>query len=133
MGRLTRRKAISGRVSEEVHRELRGIARAEGRSVSEVLARLAEQGVRMRRFPGLVFIDGPGGPRAHLAGTGFDAWELVALFRAYGGDVARLLRDHPALERRELELALEYAKAYPEEIDQFIADNEAQARGLAPV
>jgi uncharacterized protein (DUF433 family) len=82
----------------------------------------------MRRFPGIVFIDGPQGRRAHLAGTGFDVWEAVALHRAYGGDVARLLDDHPGLERREMEIALAYAAAHRDEIDTLIAENEQAAQ-----
>lgn len=87
----------------------------------------------MRRFPGLVFIDGPRGRRAHLAGTGFDVWEVVALYRAYGGEADRLLRDHPALERRELEMAVAFARAYPEEIDEVIVDNERQTQQYARI
>jgi uncharacterized protein (DUF433 family) len=82
----------------------------------------------MRRLPGIVFIDGPQGRRAHLAGTGFDVWEVVALYKAYGGDAARLLSDHPGLERRELEIALAYAAAYRDEIDTLIAENEQAAQ-----
>lgn len=133
MARRRQTKAVSGRVAEEVTRELRAIARAEGRTVSQVLARFVDEGIRMRRFPGIVFIDGPGGRRAHLAGTGFDVWEIVALFRAYREDAARLLGDHPALERRDLGGAVAYARAYPEEIDQLIADNERHAQMLAHI
>jgi uncharacterized protein (DUF433 family) len=133
MPRLKQRRAVSARVAEEITRELQAIARAEGRTVSQVLARLADQGIRMRRFPGIVFIEGPRGRRAHLAGTGFDVWEIVALYRAYGEDAPRLLSDHPALERRELELAIAYAQAYRDEIDQLIAENEQQIRMPARV
>ncbi len=108
-------------------RALQEIARAEGRTVSQVLARLVDEGVRMRRFPGIIFNDGLRGRRAHCAGTGFDVWEVIALYRAYGEDAARLLRDHPALERRELEVAVAYAAAYRDEINQLIAENEHQA------
>ncbi len=124
--RRKQRRAVSGRLAEDVMRELQAIARAESRTVSQVLARFVEEGIRMRRFPGIVFIDGPQGRRAHVAGTGFDVWEVVALYRAYGGDVDRLLQDHPILDRRELELAAAYAKAYPQEVDHLIVDNEQQ-------
>jgi len=110
-------------------RALQEIARAEGRTISQVLARLVDEGVRMRRFPGIIFSDSLRGRRAHCAGTGFDVWEVIALYRAYGEDAARLLKDHPALERRELEVAVAYAAAYRDEIDQLIAENEHQAEG----
>ncbi len=128
MPKMGQRRAVSGRVPPEVARELRAVARQEGRTFSQVLARLLEEGLRMRRFPGIAFIDGPQGRRAHLAGTGFDVWEVVALYRAYGEDAARLFGDHPGLERRELEIALAYAAAYHDEIDTLIAENEQAAQ-----
>jgi len=118
------RKPISGRVSEENERQLRALARQERRTVSQVLARLVEEGLRMRRHPGITFVDGPQGRRAHLAGTGFDVWEVVALHRAYEGDVARLLGDHPGLDRREIEIAVAYGEAHSDEIDGFLNEND---------
>lgn len=116
----------------EVERELRAVARQEGRTSSQVLARLIDEGLRVRRFPGITFVDGPGGRRAHLAGTGFDVWEVIALYRAYGEDGARLLGDHHGLERRDLEIALAYAAAHRDEIDGVIAENERTGRMSAP-
>ncbi|MBM3471502.1 MAG: hypothetical protein FJX73_12040 [Armatimonadetes bacterium] len=118
------RKPISGRVSEENERQLRALARQERRTVSQVLARLVEEGLRMRRHPGITFVDGPQGRRAHLAGTGFDVWEVVALHRAYEGDVARLLGDHSGLDRREIEIAVAYGEAHRDEIDGFLTEND---------
>ncbi len=124
MVRRGRVRAVSGRLTEEAARELRAIAQAEGRTVSQVLSRFVDEGIRMRRFPGIIFVDGPRGRRAHVAGTGFDVWETIALHRAYRGDAVRLLKDHPGLARRDLDLAISYARAYPDEIEPLIAQNE---------
>lgn len=76
----------------------------------------------MQRFPGIIFIEGPAGRRAHLAGTGLDAWEVIQLLREYGS--ASTLREHfPRLSPIAIQVAEAYAKAYPEEIEAFLALN----------
>lgn len=134
MARDRKVRTVSGRVTERAAQQLQTIARTEGRTVSQVLSRFIEEGLRMQRLPGVVFVDGPRGRRAHVAGTGLDVWEIVALSRAYSGDAARLLKDHPGIARRDLDLADSYARAYPDEIDALIAENEqAEALGAPAV
>lgn len=123
---------VSARIPADVQDELLAMARVEGRTISQMLARLVDEGIRMRRFPGIVFAYGPAGRRAHLAGTGLDVWEAVGLYRAYGQDASRLVGDHPILVPPALELSLAYARAYPDEIEQALADNARQAQTYAP-
>jgi len=77
----------------------------------------------MRRFPGIVFVEGPVGPVAHVAGTGLDVWEIVALVRAYGS-VDRVLEAFPHLPAPAVHTALAYAEEYREEIEEAIRENE---------
>ncbi|MBI4280398.1 MAG: hypothetical protein HY660_18245 [Armatimonadetes bacterium] len=112
--------------------ELEAIARAEGRTVSQVLSRLVDEALRMRRFPGIIFADGPAGRRAHLAGTAFDVWELIWLLRSYEDKAKALLRDFPPLDSRHIEMARRYAEAFADEIDAMIKMNETIAERHVP-
>jgi uncharacterized protein (DUF433 family) len=80
-----------------------------------VIDDLLEEALRSRRFPGVVFVDGPAGRRAHLAGTGLDVWEIVELANEYGSPEA-VIRAFPRLAGAAIEAALAYAREYPEEI-----------------
>ena len=78
----------------------------------------------MRRAPGIVFADGPAGRRAVVAGSGLDVWEVVATWRAGGGDWEDLRTDYPWLAEPQLRAALAYYELYPAEIDARLAREE---------
>jgi hypothetical protein len=46
--------------------------------------------VRMRRAPGIVFVDGRTGRRPVIAGTGLEAWKGIASWKAAGQVESRL-------------------------------------------
>src|SRR4249920_2023064 len=50
--------------------------------------RCVEEGLRTDEHPLIRFADGPAGRRARLAGTGKDAWEIIAAVRDNDGDAA---------------------------------------------
>jgi uncharacterized protein (DUF433 family) len=74
------------------------------------------------RFPGITFVTGPAGLRAHLAGTGLDVWEIVAAHRAHAGSDAAVLERLPQLSERQLRLALAYYRDRQEEIDSILRE-----------
>ncbi len=78
--------------------------------------------VRMQQYPGIVFVDGPAGRRAHLAGTGLDVWEVIELLQEYGS-VSALCKQFPRLSSMSVRIAQAYEEAYPEEIKAFRASN----------
>jgi hypothetical protein len=80
----------------------------------------AQENEKMSRHPGVVFEGPPERRRASLAGSVFDVWEVVDLYRGKGRE--RLFSEHPISER-QLRLALAYYEAYPEEVDAFIEEN----------
>lgn len=71
----------------------------------------------MRRAPGVVFVDGPTGRRAVVAGSGIDVWEIVTTWRASGADFDALVDQYPWLTQTSLRGALSYYQLYPDEID----------------
>lgn len=113
------------RIQEKTLREIEEIARESGKDFSLVTNELLEEAVRMKRCPGIVFSEGTSGRRARIAGTGIEVWEIVASYESVGKDFARLSQAYHWLTEQQLMAALGYYRAYPEEIEQLIRQNEA--------
>lgn len=102
----------------------RRVSASPGATVSGLAQRLVDEGLRMAEHPGIVFQNGPSGPRATIT-FGPDVWELVKVVREIDerGETAveaaaELLNLSPAKVR----LGLDYYSAYPDEIDAEIAE-----------
>lgn len=85
---------------------------------------LLSEAVRMRRVPGIVFIDSRTGRRPMVAGTGLDVWELIAMWHAVGRDEAEFRAATGWLTEAQRRAALNYYVLYPDEIDQRLAAEE---------
>ena len=107
---------------EELQWEIDREMRLRGETFSEVATSLLREAVRMRRVPGIVFMDGPVGRRASIAGTGLDVWEVIATFKSVGEDRGRLETSYGWLPDWQLSAALAYYGLYPEEIDARIEE-----------
>lgn len=118
-------KARGVRVSEELDREIAREAGLRGKSWSATTAELLEEAVRMQRAPGVIFVTGPAGRRAVLAGTGLDVWEVVATWRDVGEGFDSLRMSYPWLTEPQLRAALAYYQLYPQEIDERFRREEA--------
>jgi uncharacterized protein (DUF433 family) len=105
------------RISDELDREISRESAERDRTWSAQAAELLEEAIRMRRAPGVVFVDGPAGRRAVVAGTGLDVWELVATWQATGESLGKLRKSYPWLTEVQLRSALSYYELYPGEID----------------
>ena len=112
------------RLPEDLQEEIEREMRLRGTTFSEVASSLLREAVRMRRVPGIVFMDGPVGRRASIAGTGLDVWEVIATFESVGEDRGRLEASYGWLSSRQLSAALAYYGLYPEEIDARIEEEE---------
>lgn len=78
--------------------------------------------LRLRCFPGIAFRGPEHDRRAWVLGTAFDVWEIVSGYRD-AGSLERLLAESH-LKERPARLALRYAEAYPDEIEQALKANE---------
>ena len=112
------------RLPEEIEKEIGREMRLRGATFSEVATSLLREAVRMRRAPGIVFMDGAGGRRAVIAGTGLDVWEVVSQFRETGESFEELKGCYPWLSEAQLSSALSYYELYPDEIDARIEREE---------
>ncbi len=96
-------------------------ARRTGRSRGAVVEALAAEALRMRLFPGVAFRGTDWERRAWVIGTALDVWQIVEAHRDIGS-VERMAEEGSASER-QIRLALDYYKMFPEEIDSAIAEN----------
>ena len=104
-------------------------AALEGVTVTSLVTSLLDEGLKTRRFPGIVFRDGPTGRRAAVSG-GPDVWEIVRAIRLADGEGEGRVRQvavDTGIAIGLLHLAVDYASAYPEEIDARIDSNERAA------
>lgn len=119
----TRVKGI--RITDELDREIARESTARERTWSALAAELLQEAIRMRRSPGIAFVDGAVGRRAVVAGTGLDVWEVIASWHACGRDFGKLRKGYPWLTEPQLRAALSYYELYPAEIDARL-EREAQ-------
>jgi len=112
---------FSLRLSPEILKEIRALAKQLARPSSYIVSTLIEEGLRQRRCPGILFTDGPAGRRATVAGSGIDVWEVIRLYHVCKEDVETLARALPQLSRRQLDAALHYYRCYPQEIEERLA------------
>src|SRR5690349_4476475 len=92
---------------------------------------------RMRRVPGIVFVDGATGRRARVAGSGIEVFEVAWVYRArQSWDGTREWFDR-ILTDEQLAAARAYYVAFPDEIDAIVDAmirdwEEYEARGGGP-
>lgn len=130
MAKVRSGEPISIRLRESVQEAIRSLARRARRPAAQVINDLLEEALRSRRFPGVVFVEGPAGRRAHMAGTGLDVWEVVELVNEYGSPEA-VIRSFPRLTRAAIRTTLAYAREYPEEIQVFLELNARSPEALS--
>lgn len=86
---------------------------------------LLDEAIRMRRAPGIAFVDGATGRRPVVAGTALGVWEVVATWHNVEWDMERLARSYSWLSEMQLRAALGYYRLHPDEIDARIEREEA--------
>lgn len=108
---------VSVRLDDALAERLRLRARAAGESLSDRLRRYAEEGARREEHPLITFRDGPTGRRAGLLG-GPDVWEVVLWLDDLKAepDPAAALAQESTLTAAQIDAALRYRSAYPDEI-----------------
>ena len=115
---------VSLRVSEDQAERLQRKARRLGRSPSETGAILLEESLRRDEFAFIDFRDSALGRQAHIQGSRLAVWMVVKFVRVCGGSVEKAAHDlqRPA---SQIQAALNYAKAFPGEIEEAIEDNDS--------
>ena len=125
-------RPTSFRLSEDLLERVDAEAVASGTSTTALVTSLLDEGLKSRRFPGIVFRSGPAGRRAALV-SGPDVWEIVrAISRTPGKGEQRLKKVavETGLVLDQVRLAVNFYSAYPEEVDARIAADEIAANEM---
>lgn len=109
------------RLSKSLETLVDNEARRTGRSRGAVVEALADEALRMRLFPGIAFRGSDWERRAWVIGTALDVWQIVEAHQDMGS-IERMAEGGSANER-QIRLALDYYRRFPEEIDDAIAEN----------
>jgi hypothetical protein len=115
---------ISMRLPIKSGQRLRRMASRHGWTPSDASARLVEEGLRRSEFGFIDFRDSADGRQACIQGSSLAVWEVMMLGRDYKGSVAKVAR-HLRWPEAKVQAAFNYAKAFPDEINSAIADNDA--------
>ena len=113
------------RIPEELEERIEEERRRRGDTDwSEEVVQLLDEAIRMRRAPGIIFVDGVSGRRAIVAGTGLEVWEVVAAWNSLDRDWEALRSSFSEITEVQLRAALSYYELYPDEIDERLGREE---------
>lgn len=124
-------RPTSLRLPDDVRTRLDDEGRRIASAPSSLAVVLIDEGLKMRRFAGIVFRDGPTGRRAGLA-NGPDVWEIVRDLKRHGadGDQISAVAEETGLSPEQVDLAADYYATFPDEIDDRIAADVRAAEEL---
>jgi hypothetical protein len=115
---------ISMRLPSQSGRRLKRMATRHGWTASDTSAKLVEEGLRRADFALIDFRDSPAGRQACLQGSSLAVWEVMLVAREYQNDAAKVAR-HLGWPEAKVRAAMNYAQAFPDEIDEALAENDA--------
>jgi uncharacterized protein (DUF433 family) len=122
--RTTRPVVISMRLPAESGKRLKRMANRHGWTPSDASARLVEEGLRRSEFAFIDFRDSAAGRQACIQGSTLAVWEVLLLVQSYKADVSAVAK-HLQWPKAKIQAAVNYAKAFPEEIEGAISENTA--------
>lgn len=120
------------RIRKETLQTLRERSHGSGEPIARLAERYIEEGLRADRHPGIFFREGPAGRRAVVVG-GPDVWEIVSAARSApekGEALVPALAERLGIGESKIRAAIRYYAEFPEEIDDWIAANDAEAERL---
>ena len=115
---------ISMRLPRESGKRLKRLANRHGWTASDTSARLVEEGLRRSEFAFIDFRDSAAGRQACLQGSTLAVWEVVLLVRSYKGKMESVA-EHLRWPLAKVQAAVNYAEAFPAEIEEALTENEA--------
>ena len=122
--RSTRSMVISMRLPAESGKRLKRMARQHGWTPSDASARLVEEALRRSEFGFIDFRDSPAGRQAYIQGSTLAVWEVMLLVHSYKQNVSAVAA-HLKWPEVKVRAAVNYAGAFPEEINATMSENEA--------
>lgn len=123
---MPKQQPTTVRLSPLTDELIRAEAKRTKRTKSAVLQAVADEGIRMRAFPGIGFKGEDARRRPCLIASGVSIWMVVEAHRDFGESIERMAAETD-LDEAQIRLALAYYERFPEEIDEAIADKERVA------
>jgi uncharacterized protein (DUF433 family) len=120
----THSMVISMRLPAASGKRLKRMANRHGWTASDASARLVEEGLRRSEFGFIDFRDSPAGRQACLQGSTLAVWEVMLLVDSYGMN-GSAVAEHLKWPHAKVQAAINYAAAFPDEINEAIAENQA--------
>ena len=116
-------QVVSLRLPDETAERLKVTARRTGRTLNEAASRSLEEWLRQEEFADSEFGNFNCERHACLKGA-LPIWQLIMVARDYEMDVDKTAA-HFRFPLHRVKAAFHYYEAYPQEIDQAVADNDA--------
>ena len=113
---------ISMRLPVASGNRLKRMANRYGWTPSDASARLVEEGLRRSEFAFIDFRDSAAGRQACIQGSSLAVWEVMLLVRSYQNDLTATAK-HLRWSVAKVQTAVNYAEAFPDEIDQALTEN----------
>lgn len=120
---MPKTSVVSSRLDPEQALRLSRMARHLGRTASETGALLIEEGLRRAEFAFIDFRDSAVGRQAYIQGSSLALWEVVWIARGYRNNVEKTAA-HLEMAPLKVRAALNYAKAFPDEIGAALREHE---------
>jgi uncharacterized protein (DUF433 family) len=117
---------VTVRVPPRLLKDLAAMASRRGLPPTVLARAYLDEGVRMDRYPGIVFRDRAGRRRAALAGRRLDVWQVIETWRAADGNVDETA-EYLQLRPDQVRTAVAYAADFPAEIEALIRSNREEA------
>ena len=118
-----RSMVLSMRLPLESGNRLKRMANRHGWTPSDASARLVEEGLRRSEFAFIDFRDSAVGRQAYVQASTLAVWEIMLLVRSYKGSVSAVSK-HLRWPEAKVQAAVNYAQAFPEEIEEAVSENE---------
>ncbi len=122
--RKTRSVVVSMRLPADSGSRLKRMANRHGWTPSDASARLVEEGLRRSEFAFIDFRESAAGRQTYIQGSTLAVWEIMLLVQSYKGDVSAVAK-HLKWPEAKVLAAVNYAKAFPEEIESALSENAA--------
>jgi len=125
---MSKTATLSVKLSAEERKDLNDLSRCKGTQPNTLGARFIAEGLRTARFPGIEFRNAPSGRMAYVKNSRLAVWLVRELVRQAGSarKAARLI----GRSAIQLEGALLYAKAFPEEVEAAARLNKKSPQSL---
>jgi hypothetical protein len=115
---------VSMRLPLASGKRLKRMASRHGWTPSDASARLVEEGLRRSEFAFIDFRDSAAGRQAYIQGSTLAVWEVVLLLHSYKKNASAVAK-HLRWPEAKARAAVNYAEAFPDEINRAIAENDS--------